>query len=279
VKGHAEKVISRLCLVALYPVTLCVVMLIGHVPASLWAQAPDSKPDSRPAAQAEKPKSTAVSHSGATDPALLHPASLKAQASAEYDVRFVTTKGEFVVHVTRAWAPQGADRFYNLVKHHFYDGVAFYRVHPGFVIQFGMSPDPKVTAAWESANIKDDPVKSSNKPGFITYAMAGPNTRTTQVFINLGDNSRLDGMNFAPFGEVTSGMDVVQQIYSGYGEIPDMGGQGPSPSLIASQGKAYLDKNFPKLDSIKTATIVAPAGAAAAAPTHKASASGAAKSQ
>jgi peptidyl-prolyl cis-trans isomerase A (cyclophilin A) len=264
VKGHAVKLISRLCLVA----------VIGAVPASLWAQATDSKP----AAQTTKPKSTAIAHAG-TDPALLHPGTLKAQAPAEYDVKFVTTNGEFVIHVTRAWAPQGADRFYNLVKHHFYDGVAFYRVHPGFVIQFGMSPDPKVTAAWENANIKDDPVKSSNKPGFVTYAMAGPNTRTTQVFINLGDNSQLDGMNFAPFGEVTSGMDVVRQIYSGYGEIPDMGGQGPRPNLIASQGKAYLDKNFPKLDSIKTATIVPPAGAAPAAPAHKAAASGAAKPQ
>jgi len=262
VKGHAVKLISKLCLVT----------VIGAVPASLWAQAPDSKP----AAQATKPKSTAIAHAG-TDPALLHPATLKAQAPAEYDAKFVTTNGEFVIHVTRAWAPQGADRFYNLVKHHFYDGVAFYRVHPGFVIQFGMSPDPKVTAAWENANIKDDPVKSSNKPGLVTYAMAGPNTRTTQVFINLGDNSQLDGMNFAPFGEVTSGMDVVRQIYSGYGEIPDMGGQGPRPNLIASQGKAYLDKNFPKLDSIKTATIVPAAGGASgsAAPAKKPSGAGA----
>ena len=117
-KGHAEKVISRLCLVALCLATLCLVILLGSVPASAWAQAPDSKPDSKPAAQAEKPKSTAAPHSG-SDPALLHPATLKAQAPAEYDVKFVTTKGEFVVHVTRAWAPQGADRFYNLVKHHY----------------------------------------------------------------------------------------------------------------------------------------------------------------
>jgi len=268
VKGHAEKVISRSCLVA-----LCLVILIGCVPASAWAQAPDSKPDSRPGAQAEKPKSTAAPHSG-SDPALLHPATLKAQAPAEYDVKFVTTKGEFVVHVTRAWAPQGADRFYNLVKHHYYDGATFFRFVDGFVVQFGLTGNPAVNKAWTDANIKDDPVKSSNKPGFITFAMAGPNTRTTQVFINLGDNSRLDGMGFAPFGEVTSGMDVIKTFYSGYADAPTS-----HQGEITNEGKAYLDKNFPKLDSIKTATIVAPAGAAATTPAHKASASGAAKPQ
>ena len=263
-KGHAEKVISRLCLL----------VVTGCVPASAWAQAPDSKPDSKPAAQAEKPKSTVAPHSGGTDPALLHPATLKAQAPAEYDVKFVTTKGDFVVHVTRAWAPQGADRFYNLVNHHYYDGATFFRFVDGFVVQFGLTGNPAVNKAWTDANIKDDPVKSSNKPGFITFAMAGPNTRTTQVFINLGDNSRLDGMGFAPFGEVTSGMEVVKTFYSGYADAPTS-----HQGEITNEGKAYLDKNFPKLDSIKTATIVAPGGAAAAAPAHKASASGAAKSQ
>jgi peptidyl-prolyl cis-trans isomerase A (cyclophilin A) len=268
VKGHAVKLISRLGLLALF-----LMLFVGCVPASLWAQAPDSKTDSKPAAQTAKPKSTAAAHSG-TDPALLHPATLKAQAPAEYDVNFVTTKGDFVIHVTRAWAPQGADRFYNLVKHHFYDGAAFFRFVDGFVVQFGLSGNPAVNKAWTAANIKDDPVKSSNKPGFITFAMAGPNTRTTQVFINLGDNSRLDGMGFAPFGQVTSGMDVVKSFYSGYADAPT-NHQGE----ITNEGKAYLDKNFPKLDSIKTATIVGPAGAADAAPAHKASATGAAKSQ
>jgi peptidyl-prolyl cis-trans isomerase A (cyclophilin A) len=205
----------------------------------------------------------------AAGPTLLHPETLKAKAPPEFDAKFVTTKGEFVIHVTRAWSPIGADRFYNLVKYHFYDGVSFFRVHPGFMVQFGMSGDPKINAAWEQASIGDDPVKQSNKPGYITYAMSSaPNSRTTQVFINFVDNGFLDSKGFAPFGQVTSGMDIVQQIYGGYGEIPDMGGKGPSPSLIASGGKAYLDKNFPKLDSIKTAVIVtAPAAAAPAAAT------------
>jgi peptidyl-prolyl cis-trans isomerase A (cyclophilin A) len=257
VKGHAVKLISRSCLVA----------VMGAVPTSLWAQGTDSKP----AAQATKPKSTAIAHAG-TDPALLHPATLKAQAPAEYDVKFVTTKGDFVVHVTRDWAPNGADRFYNLVKHHFYDGAAFFRYVDGFVVQFGLTGNPAVNKAWTDANIKDDPAKSSNKPGTVTFAMAGPNTRTTQIFINLGDNSRLDGMGFSAFGEVTSGMDVIKSFYSGYADAPTS-----HQGEITNEGKAYLDKNFPKLDSIKTATIVPAAGGASgsAAPAKKPSGAGA----
>ncbi len=220
--------------------------------------APAKKPAATGQSTAAKPKS------GGTDPALLHPATLKAQAPAEYDAKFTTTKGDFVIHVTRAWAPLGADRFYNLVKHHFYDGAALFRVVSGFVVQFGLGPDPAVNKAWEDASIKDDPVKGSNKIGFITYAMAGPNTRTTQVFINLGDNSRLDSMGFAAFGQVTSGMDVVQQFYSGYADAPT-GKQGE----ITSGGKAFLEKNYPKLDIIKAAVIVPSATAAPAAPAAK----------
>jgi peptidyl-prolyl cis-trans isomerase A (cyclophilin A) len=167
-------------------------------------------------------------------------------------VTFVTTKGNFVVQVTRAWAPQGADRFYNLVRHHFYNDMALFRVVPGFVVQFGLGPSPAVNKAWENAKIKDDPVTQSNAPGTITFATAGPNTRTTQLFINFGNNTFLDSQGFSPFGKVSGGMDVVQKIYSGYGEKPDQG-------AITSQGKAYTDKNFPTLDSIKSATIVAPA--------------------
>jgi peptidyl-prolyl cis-trans isomerase A (cyclophilin A) len=207
--------------------------------------APAKSPAATGQSSAAKPKS------GGTDPGLLHPATLKAQAPAEYDAKFTTTKGDLVIHVTRAWAPLGADRFYNLVKHHFYDGAALFRVVSGFVVQFGLGPDPAVNKAWEDASIKDDPVKASNKMGFITYAMAGPNTRTTQVFINLGDNSRLDSMGFAAFGQVTSGMDVVQQFYSGYADAPT-GKQGE----ITSGGKAFLEKNYPKLDIIKAAVIV-----------------------
>ena len=187
-----------------------------------------------------------------TDPALLHPSQLTAKAPESFDVDFSTTKGDFVVHVTRSWAPLGADRFYNLVKHGFFSDAAFFRVVPGFVIQFGLSANPAVNRVWQDAKIKDDPVTQSNKPGTLTFATAGPNTRTTQLFINFGDNKFLDSQGFAPFGTVTSGMDVVQKLYSSYGERPDQ-------SAITSQGKAYLDKNFPNIDSIKSATIVAPA--------------------
>ncbi len=189
-----------------------------------------------------------------TDPALLHPAELKAKAPDVYDVKFTTTKGDFIVQVNRAWAPIGADRFYNLVKHGFFTGAPFFRVVPGFIIQFGLTGDPAVNRAWQSANIKDDPVTQSNKPGTLTFATAGPNTRTTQLFINFGNNAGLDGQGFAPFGVVTSGMDVVQSLYSGYGEQPNQG-------AITSQGKTYIEKNFPKIDSIVSATVM-PAAAA-----------------
>jgi peptidyl-prolyl cis-trans isomerase A (cyclophilin A) len=186
-----------------------------------------------------------------TDPALLHPATLTAKAPDEYDVKFATNKGDFLVHVTRAWAPLGADRFYNLVKHGFFTDAAFFRVVPGFIIQFGLSANPAVNRVWQSANIKDDPAKQSNKSGYVTFATAGPNTRTTQLFINFGNNNFLDSQGFTPFGQVTSGMDVVAKLYSGYGENPDQG-------QITALGKAYLDKNFPKIDTIKSATIVTP---------------------
>ncbi|HUA01152.1 MAG TPA: peptidylprolyl isomerase [Candidatus Aquilonibacter sp.] len=187
-----------------------------------------------------------------TDPALLQPAILKAKAPDVFEVKFTTTKGDFVVQVNRAWAPLGADRFYNLVKHGFFTDAPFFRVVPGFIIQFGLSPDPAVNRAWHNATIKDDPVTQSNKPGYLTFATAGPNTRTTQLFINFGSNTFLDNQGFAPFGQVTSGMDVVQGLYSGYGERPDQG-------AITMQGKAYIEKNFPNIDSIKSATVVSPA--------------------
>jgi cyclophilin family peptidyl-prolyl cis-trans isomerase len=183
---------------------------------------------------------------------LLQPTALKDQAPETYDVTFATTKGDFVVHVVRAWAPLGADRFYNLVKNGYYDGAHFFRVIPGFVVQFGLSGDPAINKVWRDSSFKDDPVSQSNRPGFLTFATAGKNTRTTQLFINLGNNAQLDSMGFAPFAQVTSGMDVVKQIHSGYGEAPDQGS-------ITTQGKAYLEKNFPKLDSIKSATIKSPA--------------------
>jgi len=190
---------------------------------------------------------------------LHQPENAKEQAPVEYDVKFVTTKGDFTIHVTRAWAPLGADRFYNLVKHGFYTDAHFFRVLPGFVVQFGLSADPQVSRVWRSANIKDDPVTQSNKPGTVTFATAGRDTRTTQVFINLGNNGQLDSMGFAPFGQVTEGMDVVKKLHGGYGEGAPQG-RGPDQGTISSQGKTYLDKNFPNLDSIKSATIQAAAG-------------------
>lgn len=180
---------------------------------------------------------------------------MKSQAPASFKAKFTTTKGDFVVEVTRAWAPLGADRFYNLVKYHFYDGAAFFRVLPGFVAQFGINAKPDISKVWERAVIKDDPVTQSNVKGFVTFATAGPNTRTTQIFINLADNRNLDSMGFAAFGKVVAGIDVVEKLYSGYGEgAPN--GRGPDQSRISSEGKVYLDKNFPLLDGIKTAAIV-----------------------
>jgi peptidyl-prolyl cis-trans isomerase A (cyclophilin A) len=186
---------------------------------------------------------------------LKNPAALKEQAPAVYRVNFDTTAGTFVLEVHREWAPKGADRFYNLVKNGFYDDCRFFRVLSGFMAQFGINGDPSVQAAWRSANITDDPVTQSNKRGYITFATAGPNTRTTQVFINFGDNSSsLDKQGFAPFGRVVTGMDVVDKLYSGYGEGAPRG-KGPDQGQIQMQGNAYLAKQFPKLDYVKSATI------------------------
>src|SRR5579859_739389 len=186
---------------------------------------------------------------------LMNPESLKERAPAVYKVKFTTTKGVFVVQVTRAWAPLGADRFYNLVKNGFFTDASFFRVITGFMVQFGINAKPAVNKVWQPATISDDPVVQSNKRGYISFATGGPNTRTTQVFINFGDNSRLDSTGFSPFGQVIEGMDVVDKLYSGYGEgAPN--GAGPDQERIQAEGKAYLDNEFPKLDSIKSAVIL-----------------------
>ena len=185
---------------------------------------------------------------------LENPAGLREQAPATYKARFDTTKGVFVVEVTRAWAPRGADRFYNLVKNGFYDNTRFFRVISGFMVQFGINGDPNIMARWRTAQISDDPVTQSNTKGMVTFAMAGPNTRTSQVFINFADNSRLDQSGFSPFGRVVSGMNVVEAINAEYGEgAPN--GRGPNQSRIQSEGNAYLSKDFPRMDYIKKATI------------------------
>jgi peptidyl-prolyl cis-trans isomerase A (cyclophilin A) len=182
------------------------------------------------------------------------PAALTEHAPATFKADFDTSKGKFVITVHRDWAPNGADRFYNLVKNGYFDDVRFFRVLDGFMAQFGIHGDPSVDAAWLRADLRDDPVKQSNKRGMVTYATGGPNTRTTQLFINYGDNASLDKQGFAPIGEVTTGMDVVDKFYSGYGEGAP-GGNGPNQGTLHSQGNAYLAKSFPKLDYIKTATI------------------------
>ena len=168
-------------------------------------------------------------------------------APETFRVNLDTTKGPVVVEVTRSLAPLGADRFYNLVKAKFFDGARFFRVVPNFVVQFGIAANPAATKAWD-VKIQDDPVKETNARGTIVFATSGPDTRTAQLFINLVDNARLDGMGFAPFGKVISGMENVDQITSQYGEQPDQ-------SQIEAQGNAYLEKEFPNLDYIKTARI------------------------
>ena len=203
------------------------------------------------------PKSAAAPKKApASSGSLLNPASLRAVAPADFKAEFVTTKGNFVVEVHKEWAPQGADRFYNLVRGGYFTNAAFFRVVPNFMVQFGLNANPAVNAAWRSANLRDDPVKQSNKRGYITFATAGPNTRTTQLFVNFKDNGFLDSQGFAPFGEVVDGMDVVDKINSQYGETPDQG-------AITSQGDAYISKNFPNIDKIKSARILPSEGAAA----------------
>lgn len=170
------------------------------------------------------------------------------KAPETFRVNLDTSRGPVVIEVTRADAPNGADRFYNLVKAKFYDGARFFRVVPGFMVQFGIAADPAMTKTWD-VPIPDDPVKTSNVRGTVTFAaMSAPDTRTTQLFINYADNSRLDGLRFAPFGKVVSGMEFVDQIYSGDGENPDQ-------SQIEAQGNAYLEKAYPRLDYIKTARL------------------------
>ena len=188
-------------------------------------------------------------------PDLLDPSKATAKAPDVFKAKFTTTKGDVVIEVHRDWAPNGADRFYNLVKSGYFDDTRFFRAVEGFMVQFGINGDPAVNKKWQEANIADDPTKQSNKRGFVTFAQRGtPNTRSTQVFINYGDNARLDG-TFAPFAKVVTGMEIVDSFYKGYGEGAPMG-LGPDQGLIQSQGNAYLDARFPKLDGTKHAEIV-----------------------
>jgi peptidyl-prolyl cis-trans isomerase A (cyclophilin A) len=187
------------------------------------------------------------------------PAEVKKEAPAEakqesksavpdvFKVRFTTSKGPFVVEAHREWAPLGVERFYQLVKDGYFNEARFFRVVPNFVVQFGIAANPKTTKKWDNA-IQDDPVLRTNRQGSLTFATAGRNTRTTQLFINLRSNQSLDADGFAPFAQVIEGMNVVTSIYAGYGEQPDQ-------EAITKRGNAYLNEQFPKLDYIKTAVI------------------------
>ncbi len=178
------------------------------------------------------------------------------KAPDTYQVKFETTKGDVVVEVNREWSPNGADRFYNLVRHGYFTDIAFFRVVEGFMAQFGISGDPEIAARWMNAGMPDDPVKKSNTRGYITYAKTGaPNSRSTQLFVNYGDNSFLDSQGFSPFGRVVTGMDVVDKLYNGYGDMPPRGNC-PDQGTMIQQGNAYLKKSFPKLDYLKSASIV-----------------------
>ena len=230
------------------------------MPAAAQSPKPATTQPAKPAtAQPAKPpagrgRGTATTSSAATAAAkakLKNPAALKDVAPAEYQASFDTTAGPFVILVHRSWAPKGADRFYNLVKYGFFDNNRFFRVMPNFMVQFGINGDPTIQAAWQDANLTDEPVKQSNKRGTITFAKTNaPDSRTTQVYINFVDNGRmLDGQGFAPFGEVVSGMEAVDKIYAQYGERPQQ-------PLIQREGNSYLTQSFPKLDYVRKATIV-----------------------
>lgn len=197
---------------------------------------------------------TLTANAQSTAPAYSDPSKLTDKAPDDFKAVFHTTKGNFTVEVTRALAPNGADRFYNLAKSGYFTDIAFFRVVPGFMVQFGIHGNPDVAAKWQNANIADDPVKGSNTRGTITFATAGPNTRTTQLFINFADNAGLDNQGFAPFGKVVDGMNVVDKINGEYGDGPP-GGSGPDQGRIQSEGNAYLKKNFPNLDYIKSVTV------------------------
>lgn len=182
-------------------------------------------------------------------------AAMHERAPALFQVDLATTAGDVTIEVHRDWAPVGADRFYNLVRHGFYDGQRVFRVRAGFIAQFGLPGDPAMTAIWKSETMRDDPVRQGNGRGTLAYAMTGPDTRTTQIFINLADNPQLDAQGFAPFARVVRGMDVVDRLYAGYGETAGGGMRGGRQGPIETGGNAYLARAFPRLDVIERATV------------------------
>lgn len=241
-------------------------VLVSIAGLTFVSQAQDQKkdpPKKEPKPAAETPAKPAKEDTAkpAADPApaatgdFSDPAKLTEKAPDSFKAKFETTKGSFTIKVERAYSPNGADRFYNLVKSGYFTDIAFFRVIEGFMGQFGIHGDPKVSAKWRDARIPDDPVKGSNVRGAVTFAMGGPNTRTTQLFINLVDNANLNSMGFPAFGKVIEGMDVVDKLNSEYGEGAP-GGKGPDQSRVQAEGNTYLKKDFPNLDYIKSAKIV-----------------------
>ena len=215
----------------------------------------ETEKTAQPEAEAEPEEAVAVpavTPAEAARQKLLDPTQLDEKAPETFKAKFTTSKGDFVIEVTRAWSPNGADRFYNLVKNGYYNDCRFFRVIDDFMVQFGINGDPSLNRTWYQARIADDPVKQSNKRGYVTFAMTGqPNSRTTQIFINYKDNSFLDSQNFTPFGSVIEGMNIVDSFFSEYEGVPS-----DNQPQIQAQGNAYLNKQFPKLDYVKTASII-----------------------
>lgn len=181
---------------------------------------------------------------------------IESPAPERFDVKFETSQGPFVLTVHRKWAPAGADRFYYLARNGFFDGERFFRVREHFIAQFGLNGDPAVIASWKHRTIPDDTVRVSNVRGTLAYAMTGPDTRTTQIYINLSNNEKLDSQGFAPFAQVISGMDAVDRLYAGYGENAGGGVRAGKQGLIEKGGNAYLTRAFPKLDYISRAYVM-----------------------
>lgn len=179
-----------------------------------------------------------------------------AEAPDQYRVRFDTTKGPFTIEVHKDWAPKGAARFHRLIRDRYYDGARFYRVRPGFVVQWGISAEPETNRLWKQLKLTDDPVKQSNDRGYVSFATDGPDTRTTEVFINLANNKRLDARGFSPFGRVVEGMEVVDQLFAGYGEVQALRGTGVDSVQYEREGETYIGRSYPKLDQIRSARII-----------------------
>ncbi len=242
----------------LLALSVCAVLVSGPASASTAEAKPAdaAKPAAKKAAAAApKPDAKTPAAKQEAKPMPPLPENAKEKAPETFKARFKTTKGEFVISATRAWAPNGADRFYNLVRLGYFTDIAFFRAIDGFMVQFGINGDPSLSAKWRGANIPDDQAAGhTNARGAVTFATAGPGTRTTQLFINFGNNGSLDSMGFTPFGSVVTGMEVVDSLYKGYGEGAPRG-MGPDQGRVQQEGNAYLKKDFPKLDYIKSAAL------------------------